>query len=126
MFRAPDLTATSMEWPLSEICLDGSWLCQNTLAWYVLNSANEELKQRFLEAVASGRQLGGTGLSNPMKSFFDRDAEVKGRRVDGGYVVARLLPWVSNLGPNHLFGTIFELEAHPSHGYGPVDCVARR
>jgi alkylation response protein AidB-like acyl-CoA dehydrogenase len=30
------------------------------------------------------------------------------RRVDGGYVVRGALPWVSNLGPDHFFGTIFE------------------
>ena len=55
--------------------------------------------------------LGGTGLSNPMKSFFGIERlKLKGRKVEGGYIVKGALPWVSNLGPDHYFGTIFERE----------------
>ena len=62
----------------------------------------------------AGKILGGTGLSNPMKSFFGIEKlKLKGRKVDGGYVVRGALPWVSNLGPDHFFGTIFELEDKP-------------
>jgi alkylation response protein AidB-like acyl-CoA dehydrogenase len=88
--------------------------CQDTLAWYVANSDNAALKARLLDRVASGAQLGGTGLSNPMKSFFGIETlKLKGRKVDGGYRVEGSLPWVSNLGPDHLFGTIFALEDMP-------------
>jgi alkylation response protein AidB-like acyl-CoA dehydrogenase len=46
-----------------------------------------------------------------MKSFFGIEKlKLKGRRVEGGYVVRGALPWVSNLGPDHFFGTIFEIE----------------
>jgi alkylation response protein AidB-like acyl-CoA dehydrogenase len=38
---------------------------------------------------------------------------LKGRKVEGGYVVRGALPWVSNLGPDHFFGTIFEIEDQP-------------
>jgi alkylation response protein AidB-like acyl-CoA dehydrogenase len=38
---------------------------------------------------------------------------LKGRKVDGGYVVRGALPWVSNLGADHFFGTIFEIEDRP-------------
>jgi alkylation response protein AidB-like acyl-CoA dehydrogenase len=38
---------------------------------------------------------------------------LKGRKVDGGYVVRGALPWVSNLGAGHFFGTIFEREDAP-------------
>jgi alkylation response protein AidB-like acyl-CoA dehydrogenase len=38
---------------------------------------------------------------------------LKGRKVDGGYIVKGALPWVSNLGPGHFFGTIFEREDEP-------------
>jgi alkylation response protein AidB-like acyl-CoA dehydrogenase len=69
------------------------------------------LKVKYLADAASGKRLGGTGLSNPMKSFFGIEKlKLKGRRTDGGYIVRGALPWVSNLGPDHLFGTIFELE----------------
>ena len=85
--------------------------CQNTLVWYILNSDNAALKAKYLSATASGKTLGGTGLSNPMKSFFGIEKlKLKGRKVEGGYVVRGALPWVSNLGPDHYFGTIFERE----------------
>lgn len=89
--------------------------CQNTLVWYIINSPNAALKSRFAKNASSGALLGGTGLSNPMKSFFGiEQLKLKGRKVQGGYVVRGALPWVSNLGPDHMFGTIFEIEAGES------------
>src|SRR5258708_33287181 len=88
--------------------------CQNTLAWYAMNSTNPPLADGFAEDVSAGKILGGTGLSNPMKTFFGIEKlKLRGRRVDGGYVVRGALPWVSNLGADHFFGTIFELEDRP-------------
>src|SRR6202011_4048451 len=88
--------------------------CQNTLVWYAGNSTNLKLAARFGDDFASGKILGGTGLSNPMKSFFGIEKlRLKGRKVDGGYIVKGALPWVSNLGPGHFFGTIFEREDEP-------------
>lgn len=85
--------------------------CQNTLVWYIINSDNAALKARFADRASVGALLGGTGLSNPMKSFFGIEKlKLKGKKVDGGYIVRGALPWVSNLGPDHMFGTIFELE----------------
>ena len=85
--------------------------CQNTLVWYAANSTNLTLARRFGDSFSSGRVLGGTGLSNPMKSFFGIERlKLKGRKVEGGYIVRGALPWVSNLGPDHYFGTIFERE----------------
>ena len=101
---------------LGEVCGATAFMgwCQNTLAWYVANSENRTLVDRLLADVASGRVLGGTGLSNPMKSFFGIEKlKLRGRKVAGGYVVRGALPWVSNLGSDHLFGTIFEREDAP-------------
>jgi alkylation response protein AidB-like acyl-CoA dehydrogenase len=101
---------------IGECCGATSFMawCQNTLAWYVGNTDNSALKARLLDRVASGAMLGGTGLSNPMKSFFGIETlKLKGRQVEGGYVVRGSLPWVSNLGADHVFGTIFELEDQP-------------
>jgi hypothetical protein len=101
---------------IGECCGATSFMawCQNTLAWYVGNTDNAALKARLLDRVASGAMLGGTGLSNPMKSFFGIETlKLKGRKVEGGYVVRGTLPWVSNLGAVHMFGTIFELEDQP-------------
>jgi alkylation response protein AidB-like acyl-CoA dehydrogenase len=101
---------------IGEVCGATAFMawCQNTLAWYVANSENPALLSRFATDVSRGRILGGTGLSNPMKSFFGIETlKLKGRRVNGGYVVRGALPWVSNLGPDHFFGTIFECEDAP-------------
>src|SRR5246500_3520820 len=101
---------------LGEVCGATAFMawCQNTLVWYVANSTNMKLAKRFGDSFASGRLLGGTGLSNPMKSFFGIEKlKLRGRKVDGGYVVRGALPWVSNLGPDHFFGTIFEREDAP-------------
>jgi alkylation response protein AidB-like acyl-CoA dehydrogenase len=100
---------------LGEVCGATAFMawCQNTLVWYAVNSGNPALVS-FADDVATGKILGGTGLSNPMKSFFGIEKlKLRGRRVKGGYVVRGALPWVSNLGPDHFFGTIFEVEDKP-------------
>ena len=98
---------------IGEVCGATAFMawCQNTLVWYAANSTNLKLARRFGDSFSKGRVLGGTGLSNPMKSFFGIERlKLKGRRVEGGYIVKGALPWVSNLGPDHYFGTIFERE----------------
>ncbi len=99
---------------------------QNALVWYLANSDNEALRKTYLDSVAAGRVLGGTGLSNPMKSFAGIETlKLKGRRVEGGYVVRGSLPWVSNLGADHLFGAVFEKEEAPNEAVMFVaDCAA--
>lgn len=83
--------------------------CQDSLVWYLANSDNGSLRAAYLDALASGRRLGGTGLSNPVKTFSGiEELKLKGRRTEGGYVVRGNLPWVSNLGPDHLFAAICE------------------
>src|SRR5712675_2922662 len=101
---------------IGEICGATAFMawCQNTLVWYAANSTNLKLAVRFGDSFSSGRVLGGTGLSNPMKSFFGIERlKLKGRKVEGGYVVKGALPWVSNLGADHFFGTIFERDDEP-------------
>ncbi len=111
-----------------EHCLSTSFCmwCQSAMAWYVANSLNSGLKNKLGAKVASGATLGGTGLSNPMKSLFGIEGmRLKGRRVPGGYSVKGVLPWVSNLGPDHVFGTIFEMEDDPKrHVMIAVDCAS--
>ena len=57
---------------LGEVCGATAFMawCQNTLVWYAANSDNPKLSAKFTDKFASGQVLGGTGLSNPMKSFF--------------------------------------------------------
>ena len=101
---------------LGEVCGATAFMawCQNTLVWYAANSGNPKLAAKFGDKFTTGQILGGTGLSNPMKSFFGIEKlKLKGRKVEGGYIVKGALPWVSNLGPDHFFGTIFEREDEP-------------
>lgn len=96
-----------------EHCLSTSFCmwCQDAFAWYIFASANQALKNSLGRQAACGEALGGTALSNPMKSLFGiEQMRLKGKRVDGGYVVKGLLPYVSNLGSDHYFGGIFEAE----------------
>jgi alkylation response protein AidB-like acyl-CoA dehydrogenase len=127
---APPNIATAIEASAiaSECCLSTGFMmwCQATLAWYVANSDNDAVRARYLARVADGSQLGGTGLSNPMKTFFGIERmRLKGKRVEGGYTVHGALPWVSNLGPDHIFGTVFELDGAPARRVMFIaDCAA--
>jgi alkylation response protein AidB-like acyl-CoA dehydrogenase len=99
-----------------EYCLSTAFCvwCQDALGWYIYASDNDTLKETLGQRVATGEVLGGTALSNPMKSFYGIEAvRLKGRRVEGGYVVRGLLPFVSNLGADHYFGAVFEVEDEP-------------
>ena len=107
----PDLATTIAAISAAgEHCLSTSFCmwCQAAFAWYIWCSGNEALKRKLGAGVASGAVLGGTGLSNPMKTFFGIETmRLKGTRVEGGYTVRGALPWVSNLGPDHWFGLVF-------------------
>jgi len=98
--------------------------CQDTCSWYLQNAANSTVRDNWLEKVSSGKVLGGTGMSNTMKAFAGiEDLRLKGKRVDGGYIVNGSLPWVSNLGEDHVFGTLFELEGQAGRSVmALVDC----
>jgi alkylation response protein AidB-like acyl-CoA dehydrogenase len=101
-----------------EHCLSTSFCmwCQDALGWYIFSSDNKDLKASLGRQVATGAALGGTALSNPMKTFFGiEQIRLKAKRVAGGYVVCGLLPFVSNLGGNHYFGAVFEVEEEPKH-----------
>ena len=60
-----------------------------------------------------------------MKALFGIERlKLKADRVSGGYRVRGVLPWVSNLGPGHAFGAVFEIENEPRHRMmAIIDCV---
>jgi alkylation response protein AidB-like acyl-CoA dehydrogenase len=113
----PDLvTAIRAMAAAGECCLSTSFCmwCQNALGWYIFASDNAELKTGLGRRVAAGDALGGTALSNPMKTLFGIEPiRLKGKRVEGGYVVRGALPYVSNLGSDHYFGAVFEADDAP-------------
>lgn len=85
--------------------------CQDALVWYIDRSENPAPREQYLQAAATARALGGTGLSNPMKALAGFEAlALKGKRVAGGYRVTGLLPFVSNIESGHLFAGIFAVE----------------
>lgn len=92
---------------VSQECLCTGFMtwCQIACTWYMQNSTNDYLKRNVLPKVATGKILGGTGLSNPMKHFAGIEKiALMADRQPGGYVINGLLPWVSNVGTGHYFG----------------------
>ena len=88
--------------------------CHNTCLWYLTNTDNFYLRDRYLDKVTEATQLGATGLSNPVKSFFGIEKiNLHGEKTPSGYRVKGSLPWVSNLLKGHIFGGIFKTcESH--------------
>jgi alkylation response protein AidB-like acyl-CoA dehydrogenase len=81
--------------------------CQAVCGLYLQQSGNPALMGEVLLQHASGAGLGGTALSNPMKSYAQIESLLlKATPVKGGYLVNGSLPWVSNLGTDHYFGAI--------------------
>lgn len=90
--------------------------CQDTCGWYLQNAANSTVRDAWLPKIASGEVLAGTGMSNTMKAFAGIEPlRLNGKRVEGGYLVNGSLPWVSNLGDDHVFGTLFALDGQKDH-----------
>lgn len=108
---APDVGAAIEAMALiGEECLSTSFCtwCQDVCGWYLENTENASLRTSLQPEIAAGRQLAGTGLSNPMKAFSGIEKlRLTGKRRVGGYVVSGTLPWVSNMRPGHVFGIAF-------------------
>lgn len=89
--------------------------CQAVCGLYLQRSGNPALTGRVLQAHLSGEGLGGTALSNPMKSYAQIEGMLlRARVVEGGYRVSGTLPWVSNLGPEQYCGAIASVESSSS------------
>lgn len=85
--------------------------CQAVCGLYMQTSGNPALMGELLAQHAAGACLGGTALSNPMKSYAQiENLLLKATpRPEGGYLVNGTLPWVSNLGPDHYCGAIAQV-----------------
>lgn len=76
--------------------------CQTACARYLLH-ANDAVRERYLRSVSRGELLAGTGMSNAVKHLAGiENIHLKARRDGEGYVVSGSLPWVSNIGEDHL------------------------
>lgn len=77
--------------------------CQSTCAWYLQNAPGETVRKRYLDRVARGELLAGTGMSNAVKHLSGIEKiRLDARRTETGYLVSGVLPWVSNVAPENL------------------------
>ncbi len=113
----PDMAAAIRDISkISAACLSTGFCawCQSALALYLDRSPNRALSERLLPDIATARILGGTGLSNPMKSFSGIEPlALTGTRVTGGYRLRGKLLWISNIEPGHLFAVVFAIDGNP-------------
>ncbi|MES1977832.1 MAG: acyl-CoA dehydrogenase family protein [Pseudomonadota bacterium] len=91
--------------------------CHEVCGTYMEQSGNAALQGDRLSAHNSGLTLGATGMSNPMKTFAGIETFLlHAREVQGGWLVNGTLPWVSNLGPDHYFGAVADVEDGAADG----------
>ncbi len=105
---------------VSRVCGSTGFMmwCHAVCATYMEQSGNPALTGARLLAHARAETLGGTGMSNPMKTFAGIETMLlKARKTQAGYVVNGALPWVSHLGPDHCFGAVALIEGE---GEGPA------
>ncbi len=103
---------------VAAVCMSTAFCmwCQDACGWYLENTGNAALRARLQPGIGTATLLGGTGLSNPVKALSGIERfRLKAERVDGGYVASGILPWVSNLGEGHWFGTVLQDAADPGH-----------
>jgi alkylation response protein AidB-like acyl-CoA dehydrogenase len=91
--------------------------CHDVCGLYMEQSGNPALSGARLDAHARGATMGGTGMSNPMKTFARIEAMLlKARRVSGGYLISGTLPWVSHIAPDHYLGAVAAVaDGGPDH-----------
>lgn len=97
---------------VSQECMSTGFMmwAQDVVCWYIEMSDNDYLKQTLLPKLASGEALGGTALSNPMKYLAGIEPLlVTATETEEGFILNGSLPWISNLGPDHWFGSIFKV-----------------
>jgi alkylation response protein AidB-like acyl-CoA dehydrogenase len=81
--------------------------CQAACGLYLEESGNPDLQAEILRRHIRGEGLGGTGLSNPIKSFAGIEKLLLQARPEGeGYRLRGSLPWVSHLLPDGYCGVI--------------------
>ncbi|WP_395056837.1 acyl-CoA dehydrogenase family protein [Polaromonas sp.] len=99
--------------------------CHDVCGVYMEQSGNPALTGAALARHGKGQTLGATGMSNPMKTFAGIETFLlHARKVDGGHLVSGTLPWVSNLGPDHYFGAVADVEGSAQEIMFLVHCDA--
>ncbi|TAN27806.1 MAG: acyl-CoA dehydrogenase [Castellaniella sp.] len=85
--------------------------CQAICTWYLHQTHNPAARERYLKPLAAGTLLAGTGMSNAVKHLAGIERiNLRGHRDGTDFVVNGALPWVSNLGEDHLLIAAAELD----------------
>lgn len=93
----------------AKVCMTTAFClwCHLAALTYIRKCKNTALRNNVLALLENGTLLGATGLSNPMKYYAGMEKiHLQAERVEDGYMISGVLPWVSNLGDNHYFGAI--------------------
>ncbi|KAF0285793.1 hypothetical protein BA899_01020 [Spiribacter sp. SSL99] len=112
---------------VSRVCMSTGFCvwCHDALTWYLDNAEVPETREKWLDRVASGQTLGGTGLSNGMKNVAAiEELKIHVRPTEGGYIASGTLPWVSNLAESHVFAAVFNNASTGRRVMALVDCAA--
>lgn len=81
--------------------------CHDVCGLYLEQSGNPALLGTVLDEHVCANTLGGTALSNPMKTYAGIEKMLlRAKRVQGGYRVSGALPWVSHIGRGQYCGAI--------------------
>lgn len=102
---------------ISQTCGSTGFLmwCQAVCGLYLERAQSKVLSQQLLDEHASGMTLGGTALSNPMKSYAQIETfKLIASKTAQGYVVNGSLPWVSNLANDHYCAAIAQIDTDPT------------
>jgi alkylation response protein AidB-like acyl-CoA dehydrogenase len=94
---------------ISRICGSTGFIawCQAACGLYLEESGNPQLQDKCLRRHIRGEGLGGTGLSNPIKSYAGIEKLLLRALPEGdGYRLHGSLPWVSHLLPDGYCGVI--------------------
>ena len=84
--------------------------CQTACAWYLHQTPNQAVKDKYLADILQGKVLAGTGMSNTVKHLAGIEKHnLQAERVDGGYKVNGALPWVSNIGEDHIWANTAQI-----------------
>ena len=84
--------------------------CQTACAWYLHQSHNPTVRERYQRDVLQGKKLAGTGMSNTVKHLAGIEKHLlQAEKTDGGYIVNGSLPWVSNIGEDHIWASTAQI-----------------
>lgn len=101
--------------------------CQAACGLYMEESGNPALQGQRLDAHVRGLSLGGTGFSNPIKSYAGIEPLLLRATPDGdGYRLNGALPWVSHLRPDGYCGVIARVSAEAGVAPGPDGAAGAR